>query len=228
MRREEGPYDSRFYDAQVLGSLRSANTVLGLLFDLYRPRSVVDVGCGRGAWLAAAGALGAETLTGYDGDWVQTPHLVSDQIDFRSVNLEEVASLEDRYDLAISVEVAEHLSERRGRPFIALLCRASDVIVFGAAIKHQGGARHLNEQFQSYWIGIFEDQDFECFDIFRPRIWDNDDVEWWYRQNTFLFVKRTAAPAPVSRELLRRLERPIADVVHPRNYERCAAPPPTQ
>ena len=223
MRLEPGIYDERFFDGQIAASLRSAKTILGLLFDSYQPRSVIDVGCGRGAWLAVAGALGAQTLAGVDGDWVYPAQLLSDRIEFRAVDMEQDFDPGARYDLAISVEVAEHLSEARARPFVEILCRASDVVLFGAAIKHQGGTNHINEQFQSYWVRIFESQDYESFDVIRPSVWNDDDVEWWYRQNTFLFVNRQASIG-LDRELLRRMEKPIVDIVHPRNYERLVGP----
>ena len=65
---------------------------------------------------------------------------------------------------------------------------------------------------------IFGGRDYECFDVIRPAVWNDDDVEWWYRQNTFLFVNRQAS-IELDRELLRRMEQPIVDIVHPRNYE---------
>jgi SAM-dependent methyltransferase len=218
VRSEGGIYDDRFFDAQIAGSIRSAEAILGLLFDFYRPQSVIDVGCGRGTWLAVAGALGAQALAGVDGDWVDPAQLLSDRIEFRAVDMERDFDVGAGYDLALSVEVAEHLSEGRARPFVEILCRASDVVLFGAAIKHQGGTNHINEQFQSYWVRIFESQAYECFDVIRPAVWNDDDVEWWYRQNTLLFVNRHAS-IELDREGLRRMEKPIVDVVHPRNYE---------
>jgi SAM-dependent methyltransferase len=218
VRPEAGTYDERFFDAQIAGSLRSARIILDLLFRLYQPRSVIDVGCGRGAWLAVAGALGAQTLIGVDGDWVDPARLLSDRIEFRTVDMEQDFDVGARYDLALSVEVAEHLSEDRAKPFVDILCRTSDVVLFGAAIPHQGGTNHINEQFQSYWVQIFESQDYECFDVIRPAVWNDDDVEWWYRQNTFLFVKRQAR-IELDGELLRSMAKPIVDIVHPLNYE---------
>ncbi len=57
-------YDARFYAGQQDGSARSAEHVLPLVFDLVRPGSVVDLGCGTASWLATARRLGAETVLG--------------------------------------------------------------------------------------------------------------------------------------------------------------------
>ena len=85
-------YSRQFYDDQVNGSLRSAEALLGLLWQISQPRSVIDVGCGRGAWLAAAERLGAEVLTGLDGDWVDTKDLLSANIRFIPTALEGVCA----------------------------------------------------------------------------------------------------------------------------------------
>ncbi len=96
-----------------------------------------------------------------------------------------------RFDIAISVECAEHLEKRYADTFVDNICRHADIIMFGAAIPGQGGVEHVNEQPQSYWIRKFRDRDYKCYDVIRPRFWNDEDIECWYRQNTFLFVKNT-------------------------------------
>lgn len=210
-------YSKDYFASIDEGSKASALAILGILFALHKPRSVVDLGCGTGAWLAAAGSLGAEELLGYDGDWANPPAFSPNRITFTPVDFENSQPvIENKADLAISVEVLEHISPDRAGCFLDALCSASDVIVFSAAIPHQGGTRHLNEQPQSHWIRQFDLRGFDVFDIFRPAIWSNDSVCWWYRQNTLLFVHRGAAVP--DRGALRACERPIHDVVHPSNY----------
>ena len=63
-------YDKDYYLRIIEGMSQSAAIVLGLLYEYYKPQSVIDVGCGPGAWLAAAESLGAITLKGLDGEWV--------------------------------------------------------------------------------------------------------------------------------------------------------------
>ncbi len=209
------PYDRSFYREQVDGSLRSARIVLERVFQLYQPRSVLDVGCGRGCWLLAAEELGSTLLEGLDGSWVQRGELVSSNIKFTPVNFEQKLNILDRYDLCISLEVAEHLTESRAREFVGTLCAASDIVLFSAAIEQQGGTNHLNERWQSYWIALFESYGYECLDVLRSQFWENTAVEVWYRQNAFIFVNRSAESVPF-RYLAGKP--PIIDMVHPEQY----------
>lgn len=207
-------YDDVFYDERFAGSSRSASVILGHVFPILKPRSVGDFGCGRGAWLGAAGSLGAERLFGFDGPWVDRDKLADPRIEFTPIDFRGDIAFSEKLDLAISVEVAEHLSEDRADWFVETLCRASDVVVFGAAVPGQGGVEHVNEQWPGYWIERFRARGFVAVDFFRARTWDDARVDWWYRQNTFLFVNgdsgqagRYGEPIPGSHAML--------SVVHP-------------
>jgi len=57
-------YDDSFYLEQVSQSLVSARIFLSHIWKLFRPKSVLDAGCGRGTWLMAAHELGADKLIG--------------------------------------------------------------------------------------------------------------------------------------------------------------------
>jgi len=217
-------YNGNFYDARTDDASRSARVVLERLFEVYQPQSVVDFGCGQGSWLCTAEALGSHVLKGYDGPWVKEEHLLSENIDFTATDLEHLEAADERFDLAISLEVAEHLSDGAASSFVDTLCRASDVVLFGAAIKLQGGTHHVNEQWQSYWIDRFRDNKYECLDIFRGALWNNPEVDWWYRQNTLLFVNSTSSELKIDTNKLKSMEQMIADAVHPENYERKARP----
>ena len=97
--------------------------------------------------------------------------------------------LNDAFDLAISMEVAEHLPERCAEPFVESLTRLADVVLFSAAVPFQGGIGHVNEQWGSYWVALFRNRGYTAVDIIRKRIWNDDQIPYWYRQNTLLFVK---------------------------------------
>jgi hypothetical protein len=47
-------YSETFFDQQENGSWLSARIVLGELWQIVQPTSVVDIGCGLGQWLKAA------------------------------------------------------------------------------------------------------------------------------------------------------------------------------
>ena len=206
-------YSRRFFSDNVAGSLSSARVLLGAVFDIYRPVSIVDVGCGAGAWLKAAEELGALELTGLDGEWVNPSNLASARIAFYPTNLEGPFKLGRKYDLCLSMEVAEHLAPSAATQFIDNLCAASDVVLFSAAIEHQGGVMHLNEQPQSYWAARFSSNGFEHHDLFRPLFWHDKRVDPWYRQNALLYVNSSNPLAALLRD---RTHPSIPlDLVHP-------------
>lgn len=211
-------YNRDFYADQVPGSLRSATAVLETLFAAYKPTSLLDIGCGQGTWLAAAERLGVRELHGMDGPWVGRDALLSSAIEFTPVDMEQAFPIGRRYDLAMSVEVAEHLSEGRAADMVGALCRASDVVLFGAATVGQGGENHINEQRPSYWADLFERQGYVCLDAVRPGVWANELVAPWYRQNTLVYVNQDRP------DLLAAFGNastpPMLDVIHPVMFER--------
>lgn len=212
-------YDAGFYSEKLVGMSNSAKIVLNLLYKYFQPQSVVDIGCGRGAWLAAAEHLGSKTLKGYDGSWVKKEHLLSKNISFTSVDFEiAMPEINDKYDLCISLEVAEHIPKNYAKTFIDTLCMASDTVLFSAAIKNQGGTNHINEQWQSYWIDLFKSNGYECFDVLRAPLWSNESVEWWYRQNIFIFSRPKNDLINMEQLSKSRGKAPV-DIVHPINYE---------
>jgi len=212
-------YDDAFYEDQVSGSVRSAKIILEILYDFFQPRSVVDVGCGRGTWLSVAESLGSEMLTGIDGHWNTKDALLSNNINFIQADLEGHIDIKEKYELCISLEVAEHLSEQRAHTFVDTLCKASNVVLFSAATVNQGGENHINEQWQSYWVRLFQSNGYKCYDVFRQAVWENEEVAWWYRQNLFLFLNLPEVEDDFDIEKLKRMEKTIPDIVHPKSYE---------
>ena len=192
MGSEERWYSPRFY--QELNATRdSAREILPLIFELVKPASIIDVGCGTGHWLAAALELGIADILGIDGAWVLNAKLAIPADKFAAHDLSQPLSVTRRFDLAISLEVAEHLPASQARSFVQSLCRAADKVLFSAAIPGQGGRHHLNEQWPSYWASLFRECDYECYDVVRPKVWNNPRVLWYYAQNCLLFAPRSSA-----------------------------------
>jgi SAM-dependent methyltransferase len=184
-------YGEAFYEAQWEGSRQSAAVVVPLVQSLLQPASVLDVGCGLGTWLAQWVRSGVPDVTGVDGDYVERSALLIPQDSFMAHDLSEPLSLGRRFDLVESLEVAEHIADARSDTFVQSLCSHADTVLFSAAIPGQRGSGHVNEQFPSYWIPKFERAGFAAYDCVRPSIWDDERVERWYRQNIFLFSKKT-------------------------------------
>jgi hypothetical protein len=150
----------------------------------------VDVGCGVGTWLRAWKEIGAHSVFVIDGEYVLAAALQIPGSNFAPMDLTRPQSIGHRYDLAESLEVAEHLPPQAARPFVDFLCSLAPVVLFSAAIPFQGGTAHLNEKWPEYWAAMFFANGYEAFDPIRPAIWTHQDVEFWYAQNTFVFVSR--------------------------------------
>lgn len=209
------PYDSKFFNSIGGGARQSAEVVLPLVFTLTGvPQSVLDVGCGTGGWLCIARRLGVEEIYGVDG-YAQMEQLEIDSSSFRTVDLSRPVRLDRKFDLVMSLEVAEHLAGDSAETFIETLTRHADVVLFSAAIPGQRGEGHLNEQPASYWIGLFKRNSFELFDVVRPKIWQDDRVEFYYRQNCLLFAHGDAA----DRLRAQPPSQSPVDIVHPAMLE---------
>lgn len=167
---------------------RSASVVVPIIMKLVQPESVIDIGCGLGSWLAIFENHGVRNILGIDGDWVDKSKLNIDIVKFKEHDLTSPLKINQKYDLAICLEVAEHLPERAAGILVESLVRSGKSILFSAAIPNQGGQNHLNEQWHYYWVSKFEKYGFYAHDVIRPLIWENEQVEWWYRQNCFLFT----------------------------------------
>jgi len=170
----------------------SARKILSLVFEYWQPQSVLDVGCGLGTWMSVSRELGVADVRGIEGQWLDPSRLLVDRDLVTTFDLEREFSLHRKFDMAICLEVAEHVSESAGQFLIASLAAHSDVILFSAAIPYQGGHHHVNEQFPDYWKLRFAQHDFRPLDFIRPQIWNDAAVLWWLRQNTMLFVHERA------------------------------------
>src|ERR1700677_1919613 len=181
-------YDSEFYAGQASNSFESARIVAALVHELIRPDSVVDIGCGLGGWLKAFSELGVRRVRGVDGNYVDQSKLYIDSACFTAADLKESFDIEEKYDLAISLEVAEHLPRAAGERLVRTCTSAAGVVLFSAAIPGQGGTGHINEHWPEYWRDQFKELGFVMCDILRSRIRDDHRIEWWYRQNLVLYA----------------------------------------
>jgi SAM-dependent methyltransferase len=208
-------YGSAFYAFQQPGSAASAAQVVPVLADLVRPRSVVDIGCGTGSWLAAFQQVGVGDVLGIDGDYVSRSELLIPQEQFLPVDLTRPFRVPRPFDLAVSLEVAEHLPESAAAAFIASLADAAPAVLFSAAVPFQGGWNHVNEQWPDYWAEHFAVHGLLPLDCLRATFWTDSRVRWWYAQNMVLYLRRDhplwGRYQPTS---------PLPRLVHPENYLR--------
>ncbi len=193
--QSETPYTREFFDALQEATVESARIIVPLVCRLGNVNSVVDVGCGRGAWLRVFKENGVQRVLGVDGDYVPPAELLIDHASFRSADLSKPLELRETFDLAVCLEVAEHLPRSAARPLVGSLTRAAPLVLFSAAIPGQGGRHHINEQWPAYWERLFAEMRYVRLDPVRRHIVHDDRVAPWYRQNVVLYASEQALKA---------------------------------
>ncbi len=160
--------------------------IVKILLERYPVSSVLDVGCGTGAWLNEFTRCNVSDVYGVDGISIENREFAIDPNLFKLVDLRYGWNLGRKFDLAVCFEVAEHLPPESAPELIKSVSRHTDLIIFSAACPFQGGQGHINCQWPSYWQAIFNDYGFSCVDSLRSIIWQDDFPEYWYKQNIFI------------------------------------------
>jgi len=181
-------YPNSFFDFVDEGAVTSAEVIVPLVLRLIQPASVIDVGCARGAWLKVFKERGVSRVMGLDGKYVNAEQRWISPGEFSEVDLSRPFTITERYDLAVCLEVAEHLPVSSGCNLVRQLTAAAPFVLFSAAIPGQGGTNHVNEQWPPYWQALFRQQGYLLCDAIRRDIWHDRRVEWWYRQNIALYA----------------------------------------
>jgi SAM-dependent methyltransferase len=208
-------YNSAFFDEQQERSAQSAREIVPTVMRLIRPKSVVDVGCGVGAWLKVFKELGVKDVVGLDGNWALR-YWQLESHEFIDQDVAASISLSRRFDLVVCLEVGEHVPADSAPILVESLCKLGPVVLFSAAVPLQGGVHHVNEQWPDYWAALFEARGYTTVDGIRATFWNNPKIDWWYVQNSLLFVDSSRLkeyPELASQPSIAEL-----CVVHPRHY----------
>lgn len=195
-------YSDTFFDYIDRGARRSAQHVLARLGPWLKPASVIDLGSGRGVWLDEWRKTGVSDVLAVDGDYVNRDQLAVPRENFMAADLTAPVFADRRFDLAQSLEVGEHLPTSASMTLVDSLTRASDRVLFSAAVTGQGGEFHVNEQPLSFWQDLFRARGYTAYDCIRPYLAGHRDVEPWYRYNAVLYVNdagRKDLPEAVTR-----------------------------
>jgi SAM-dependent methyltransferase len=196
---------------------------------LVLPKSVVDVGCGIGTWLSIFEKNGVEEILGIDGDYVNRNQLLFDQAKFIPHDLTQPLPKNQFkfFDLAISLEVGEHLPETSAEQFVSTLVSLAPVVLFSAAIPYQGGTYHINEQWQNYWAKLFAKEGYVTVDYLKSHIWGDAEVEYYYSQNSLLYIDKTHLERfPQLKTFVVSPDNKVLSRVHPLKWIEAHNPPP--
>jgi 2-polyprenyl-3-methyl-5-hydroxy-6-metoxy-1,4-benzoquinol methylase len=115
-------YDASFYSPEGPGdSLHSANVVVPLVNSMIQPESVVDVGCGSGVWLSVFREHGVKRILAIEGSHVDANWLRIPRDCIKFIDLCRSFESQETFDLALCLEVAEHLPAKSAQDLIQSL-----------------------------------------------------------------------------------------------------------
>ncbi|MBN2182867.1 MAG: methyltransferase domain-containing protein [Sedimentisphaerales bacterium] len=212
-------YTNDFFADLRKKTKQSAKEIVPLVIEMINPKSVIDVGCGEGIWLAAFEKNGVKDILGIDGDYIDRNMLAIPVDRFMPVDLKHPVELKRQFDLVVCLEVAEHLPEETAASFVDFLTTLGPVVLFSAAIPYQGGNQHVNEQWPDYWAALFERKSYLTIDCIRKKVWNNDNVAWWYAQNMLLLAEETCLnDHPLLQRELEHTNHSSLSAVHPHQY----------
>lgn len=205
-----------FYEQRDTVTRAAAKVILPIVLDPLTPQAVVDVGCGVGTWLSVCRERGVTHILGLERPEVPAELFVIPTEYVQRTRMSPPPALSTTFDLALCLEVAEHLPPNAADGLVTYLTQAAPAVLFSAAVPGQGGSDHLNEQWPSYWVQRFNERGYDTFDIIRPHIWNSKEIPVWYRQNLLLFVRQSwlAGRPAVAEALCQSVPQPL-DLVHP-------------
>lgn len=205
MEKDETPYDGGFFEDEASSSTRSAQAIVPVLNRILSPANVLDVGCGVGAFLEEFVREGVHDTVGLEGEWARGKQFGDPAITYRYTDLTHPVDLGRTFDVALCLEVGEHLDSAFADTLVETLTRHSRAICFSSAIPGQGGTHHVNEQWPEYWGRRFRSRGYACFDAVRPTIRRDPRVPTWYAQNILVY----AHPGSPKFEALRKEFAPV-------------------
>lgn len=183
-------YNEEFYNLNRAESYNSARIVLDIFKNFFMPTSVFDLGCGAGTWLRAWQDLGVKDIYGIDANTMDEAALLVPREKIKIIDFENESLEIKKFDLAMSLECLEHISENRELCAVETLTSCADIILFSAAVPMQAGTNHINCRPLQYWVDIFSSKGFSCYDFIRPECIKHAlPVAPWYVQNILVFAK---------------------------------------
>ena len=159
-------------------------------------KSVIDYGCGAGWFLYYFKKdFGINDILGLEPS--PSAMLIADPLvrdDVMPLSLTDFIIFRRNFDLAMNIEVAEHINKKFADRIVKNITRYSDLLIFSAAVPGQGGVGHVNEQPFEFWKNkicdtgfSFKEEETQKFRQFLKK----KKAKKWYYNNLAIFRKET-------------------------------------
>ncbi len=137
----------------------SARTITKVLYDNFHPQRLIDIGCGCGVYSHLFAQKGVQVVA-LDG--VRPPPDCGFGVDIQIRDLTEPVENEwGDFDLALCLDVGEHIPVEQSNTFLENITRFADTLLLSCAPPNQGGTHHVNEQPKRYWVKRLAEHGFD-------------------------------------------------------------------
>lgn len=185
-------YDKRYNDFLDTVASESTPVMAATIERLFKPNSVIDVGCGAGTLLAQLKKDGLE-VKGLEYSDAGIARCREKGVHVEKFDLESDETVQGSSDVTVSFEVAEHLPESLAENYVRVISQFSPIVIMSAATVGQGGHDHVNEQPHEYWIKKMQTRGFDYDRKSSQQVreeWAGKGVAYWYVNNTMIFRRR--------------------------------------
>jgi len=205
-------YTSDYFKSDIFDT--DYRTIALAIFEVYHPTTVAEFGCGPGHLSREIAKLGVQ-VTAVDG--YAQPDFSGLSVEFHQLDLNNPTAITNfftgkHFDLAVSLEVAEHLQPEMSPILLESLTKVAPIVVFSAAVPGQGGHGHINLRSRDYWHKEFASRNFIVADRLRERLRVNPNVAPWYRYNLLDYIYTDHPKVPQLSEVIHRLIASESDV----------------
>ncbi len=148
---------------------------------------VADFGCGTGVYIAEFQDAGIEA-EGFEYSPVARQWAEEEMgLKIHPFDLTSFSVVGRRFDVSMSIEVAEHLHEETAHKLVEICCKHAPTVLFSAASPGQDGVGHINLKPKSYWIDQFEQRGYtlnkDCTQAIAQDLQKNLDRGFWVADN---------------------------------------------
>lgn len=192
----ESVFDDNFINDIYKTQVPMIKLIAEIINKQFHPKSLIDMGCGSGLYLAEFYKLGIN-VSGCDINetalsWIKS---ILPDINVFVSDLRKKISFKQKFDLCLCLEVAEHIEEIYSHIFVENLINSSNIIIFSASPPEQPGIYHVNEHEQEFWINLFSEKNYninwEETNLLKKNL-KNQNIIYWLVNNILVFCQNNS------------------------------------